>query len=92
MSPKRPKLPKAALDDFFLPTQRRRAPPPYDQKYARHTYRLPDGLHDKLRAIAEQEGVGLNDMVRYVFQTFTRQYDAGEIGLPNKDVVGEAPG
>jgi predicted HicB family RNase H-like nuclease len=87
MSPKRPKLPKAALDDFFLPTQRRRAPPPYDQKYARHTYRLPDGLHDKLRAIAEQEGVGLNDLVRYVFQTFTRQYDAGEIELPIEEYV-----
>jgi predicted HicB family RNase H-like nuclease len=87
MSPKRPKLPKEALDDFFLPTQRRRTSPPYDQKYARHTYRIPDGLHDKLRAIAEQEGVGLNDLVRYVFQTFARQYDAGEIELPIEEYV-----
>jgi hypothetical protein len=31
--------------------------------------------------------VGLNDLVRYVFQTFIRQYDAGEIELPVEEYV-----
>ena len=88
MSPKkRPKLTREALDDFFAPTERKRAPPPYDLKYARHTYRVTDILHEGLKRIAQQEGVGLNDLVRYVFQTFIQQYDAGEIELPVQEYV-----
>ena len=72
MSPrKRPRLTSEALDDFFAPTERKRAPPPYDRKYARHTYRVTDALHKELKRIAEQEGVGLNDLVRYVFHRTT---------------------
>ena len=84
---KRPKLTSEALDNFFAPTRRERPLPPYDQKYARHTYRLPDALHDKLREIADREGVGLNDLVRYLFQTFARQYEAGEVKLPVEEYV-----
>ena len=88
MSPrKRPKLTSQALDDFFAPTESKRPTPPYDRKYARHTYRVTDALHDDLKAIAEQEGVGLNDLVRYVFETFVRQYQAGEIDLPVQEYV-----
>ena len=88
MSPrKRPKLTSEALDNYFATTERERTLPPYDQKYARHTYRVTDSLHDRLKAIARQEGVGLNDLVRYVFQTFIRQYEAGEIELPIEEYV-----
>jgi len=31
--------------------------------------------------------VGLNDLVRYVFQTFIRQYEAREIELPIEEYV-----
>jgi hypothetical protein len=83
MSPrKRPKLTSEALDDFFAPTEHERTPSPYDLKYARHTYRIRDSTHEELRDIARQDGVGLNDLVRYVFQTFIKRYKDGEIELP----------
>jgi predicted HicB family RNase H-like nuclease len=83
MSPKkRPRLTSDALDDFFAPTERERTPPPYDRKYARHTYRVTEATHQELKSIAEQEGVGLNDLVRYILRTFVEQYRSGEIELP----------
>ena len=84
---KRPKLTPEALDDFFAPTQPKAKPAPYDQKYARRTYRVTDEQHEQLKAIAEREGVGLNDMVRYVFQTFIRRYQDGEVQLPVEQYV-----
>ena len=88
MSPrKRPQLTGEALDDFFAPTERKGTPPPYDQKYARRTYRVRDWMHAGLRDIAGKEGVGLNDLVRYIFQTFIQQYQAGEIELPVEEYV-----
>jgi predicted HicB family RNase H-like nuclease len=88
MSPrKRPKLTSEALDDFFAPTEKERAKPPYDQKYARHTYRVTDELHEAIKEIARREGVGLNDLVRYVLQTFIKRYQAGEIELPVQQYV-----
>jgi predicted HicB family RNase H-like nuclease len=84
---RRTKLTDEKLTDFFAPTERRRSPPPYDLKYARRTYRVTDSLHESLKRIAQREGVGLNDLVRYVFQTFIQQYDAGEIELPVRQYV-----
>ncbi len=82
MAKKRPRLTGEALDDFFAPTERARTPPPYDRKYTRRTYRITEGIHQELKSIAEQEGVGLNDLVRYIMRTFVQQYRAGEIELP----------
>jgi len=88
MSPrKRPKITGEALDDFFAPTEQKRTLPPYDQKYARHTYRIRTSLHQELKTIAQQEGVGLNDLVRYIFQSFVRQYQSGEVELPVEEYV-----
>ncbi len=88
MSPrKRPQLTSEALDDFFAPTERKRPTPPYDREYARRTYRIREWMHEKLKAIADQEGVGLNDLVRYVFQTFIKAYEDGEIDLPVEEYV-----
>jgi hypothetical protein len=88
MSPrKRPKISSESLDDFFAATEKKRPPPPYDRKYSRHTYRTTDALHEDLKRIALEAGVGLNDLVRYVFQSFIRQYDAGEIELPVEEYV-----
>lgn len=84
---KRPQLTTEALDDFFAPTKREQKPAPYDQKYARHTYRVTDELHEQLKAIAEREGVGLNDLVRYVFQVFVQRYQEGDIQLPVEEYV-----
>jgi len=88
MSPKkRPKLTSEALDDFFVSTERKHTPPPYDKKYARHTYRIKDWMHKELKSIAQEEGVGLNDLVRYIFKTFIEQHKAGEIDLPVEEYV-----
>lgn len=88
MSPKkRPKISSESLDDFFATTEKKKATPPYDLKYARHTYRITDTLHESLKRIAQETGVGLNDLVRYVFQSFIQQYDAGEIELPVEEYV-----
>lgn len=88
MSPKkRPKLSEEDLDNFFAPTETRRVESPYDQKYARHTYRIRTALHQEIKEIAEKEGVGLNDLVRYILQTFVQQYQAGQIDLPVQEYV-----
>jgi predicted HicB family RNase H-like nuclease len=88
MSPKkRPKLSGEDLDDFFAATEVKRADSPYDQKYARHTYRIRTSLHQELKLIAKEKGVGLNDLVRYIFQTFIQQYKAGQIDLPIQEYV-----
>ena len=58
MAKKRPRLTGEALDDFFTPTERERTPPPYDRKYTRRTYRVTEEIHQDLKSIAEQEGVG----------------------------------
>ncbi len=88
MSPKkRPVLTGEAMDDLFAPTGSARSPSPYDQKFARHTYRISDDLHLKLTQIAQEKGVGLNDLVRYIFQTFVRQYEADQVDLPVREYV-----
>ena len=87
MAKKRPRLTGDALDDFFAPTERERAPPPYDLKYTRRTYRVTEAIHQDLKLIAECEGVGLNDLVRYILSTFIQQYRAGEIELPVEEYV-----
>lgn len=88
MSPKkRPKLSGEDLDDFFAPTEVKRADSPYDLKYARHTYRIRTSLHQELKRIAEEKGVGLNDLVRYILQTFVQQYKAGQIDLPVQEYI-----
>jgi len=87
MAKKRPRLTGEALDDFFTPTERERPPPPYDRKYTRRTYRVTEAIHQDLKSVAEQEGVGLNDLVRYILSTFIQQYKAGEIELPVEEYV-----
>ena len=82
MAKKRPRLTGEALDDFFAPTERERTPPPYDLKYTRRTYRITEDVHQARKAISEQEGVGLNDLVRYILRSFVRQYRDGEVDLP----------
>ncbi len=88
MSPKkRPKLDSASLDNLFAPTEHTKTTPPYDQKYARHTYRIADRLHEQIKTIAQQEGVGLNDLVRYILQNFVQDYEAGKVKLPVEEYV-----
>ena len=44
-------------------------------------------LAAKIKDIAQQEGVGLNDLVRYILQNFVDQYERGEIELPVEEYV-----
>ena len=49
--------------------------------YPHATFRLEKDQHAKLRAIATENKVGLNELVRYVFGKFIAQYEDGEINL-----------
>lgn len=76
------------IDEIFERTeQRQRKPSPYDVKYPRVTFRIPQGTHDQLKRIAEKEGIGLNDLVRWIFAQFNGGYDAGDIVLPIEEYV-----
>ena len=75
------------LDNVFAITDRRREPSPYDLKYKRCTYQVEEMAHDKLKAIAEQNHVGLNDLVRWIFDRFIYGYENEEIVLPVEEYV-----
>ena len=87
MARKRPHVDASVIDDIFANTDRRRKPSPYDIKYARRTYRIVEAHHDRLKAIAAENGVGLNDMVRWIFERFIEAYDEGRIELPVEEYV-----
>ena len=85
-------MPRAQLktehvDDFFAITERKRHKTPYDFKYTKQTYSVGKMTHDKVKAIAEQEGVGLNDLVRWIFRRFIHGYENGEIEIPVEEYV-----
>lgn len=84
MAARRATLEVDHVTDLFHAPARRQTP--YDEKYARHTYRLPEALHQELKAIADDNGVGLNDLVRWVFRDFTARVDAG-FKLPVEEYV-----
>lgn len=83
-------MPRAKLDpkdipDYFTETQRRASP--YDTKYERHTYRIPEQMHGQLKDVAIESGIGLNDLVRWIFQQFIDGHLSGDIVLPVEEYV-----
>ena len=57
----------------------------YAKRYGRPTsYRLPDDLRDRFKAIAESEGVGMSELAEFVLSRFVADYDAGKIQIPKR--------
>ena len=73
------------LDELFPEEKRRgkrkRSPSPSQVQYPHTTYRLLPGQHEELKAIAEEVGVSLNELVRWVFADFIKRY-RDDKGLP----------
>jgi hypothetical protein len=70
---------------------------PYDKRYERYTYRVTHSTHSALKDIASKQGIGLNELVRYVLNTFILEYGKNtdmlpvetkivKLGLPNQDI------
>lgn len=85
--------PLDAAPGLFKPTEpapvlrrgRGRDEEEYAKRYGRTTsYRLPDDLRDRFKAIAEGEGVGMSELAEFVLSRFVADYDAGKIRLPKR--------
>ena len=74
-------------DDYFADTGPIRREYDYDRKYARKTYRVPEAMHEQIKEIATDNGLGLNDLVRWIFEGFISGYESGEIILPVEEYV-----
>jgi len=79
---KRPHITAAAMDSYFGGPKAEAAPTAYDRAYPAHTYRIQDATHDELKRIADGEGVGLNELVRWWLGEFIQKYNAGGVELP----------
>lgn len=86
MARKRPTIDKEDMINWFAPTGGRK-PTPSDYKYPTHSYRVRDVTHDDMKDIAKKEGVGISDLVRYLFEQFIDGYRAGDIELPVEEYV-----
>jgi len=81
--PRRAELTPEMVTDLFAVTEKRLG---YDDRYTRHTYRLARGMHGDLLTVAAKNGVGVNDLVRWLVGTFLRDYHAGTLRLPVRQV------
>lgn len=84
---RRRELKREDIPDLFGETEPKRRDTPYDRKYEHHTYRISEMTHDKFKAISTQHDIGLNDLVRWVFDRFIYGYEQGEIVLPIEEYV-----
>jgi len=83
----RAKLAPKDIPDFFNETEPARRASGYDGKYERHTYRVAGEMHAELKQISAGSGVGLNDLVRWVFAQFITAHNEGELELPVEQYV-----
>ena len=81
----RAKLDPKDAADYFAEPKRRTSP--YDLKYERHTYRIRERMHAQLKDIAIESGIGLNDLVRWIFQQFLDGHMSGDVVLPIEEYV-----
>lgn len=78
---RRAKLDSAMLDEYFAIPQPKKIPP-YDLLYPRKTYRIAVAVHESLKKIAQDHGVGLNELVRWILMSFVKRFEEGKITLP----------
>lgn len=50
----------------------------------RKTYLLTPGLIDQIADLADQERVGINELVRYLLRSSLEMIETGELGIPTK--------
>jgi len=81
MPRKRATLTPDKIGDFFAGPPGRRETP-YDRKWTRKTYRVEQGQHSELAAIAEEHGIGLNELVRWSLGRTISEYNQGTLELP----------
>ncbi len=83
----RPRIKPNEAADYFSETGPKRRSSPYDMKYERRTYRIREGTHERLKDIAAENGIGLNDLVRWILDQFLSGHDSGDIKLPIEEYV-----
>ena len=54
--------------------------------FMRKTYLLTPDLVQRVEALAKQERVGINELVRYLLETILTQVEAGEVSIEKKPV------
>jgi predicted DNA-binding protein len=75
--------------DVLKSTEQEQVGRPYEEDYAKKygrptSFRLPDELTERIRAMAEAEGVGISKLVEFILTRFVKDYDAERISLPKK--------
>ena len=57
----------------------------YNRRYGKPTtYRLPEELRDRIKAVAAAEGVGLSELAAFILARFVADYDAGKVQIPKE--------
>ena len=83
----------AAQESDVIPSAAERESPDTAQRdtakagdFVRKTYLLTPDLVQRVEALAKQERVGINELVRYLLDTVLTQIEAGETSLEKKPV------
>lgn len=57
----------------------------YNRRYGKPTtYRLPEELRDRIKAVAAAENVGLSELAEFILARFVADYDAGKVQIPKE--------
>lgn len=80
---KRPRLTVEHVNQFFANAPEEEGTPQAE----RHTYLVPDVLHEEIKKIAEEEGVGISEIVVWVLKKFVHNHRKGVIKLPVEEYI-----
>jgi predicted DNA-binding ribbon-helix-helix protein len=81
----RAKLGDEDTNGLFAPTKSKagRDEREYNRRYGKPTtYRLPSELSEAIKRIAQQEHVGISELVEYILDQFVKRYEDGDTILP----------
>jgi len=84
---KRPKIDRRDLDRWFAGPKASRYPTEYDEKYPRHTYRIPDEVHESLKRIAAERGLRLGELVAWILRKAVQEIESSRLDLPIVEFV-----
>lgn len=59
----------------------------WDRKHRVTGYRIPREITEKIKAIAQQEGVPISQVASYALADWLRRYEQGQAALPTQEVV-----